>query len=276
VRTTSEAQPRPARLWTQRGAALLLVAGLLLGLVATTAAPAEAQAQPNDLSSLRLTYYDSNGTGTLALASQGPDPASGGLALAVVVTNANGVVLQGSGVARRIAPDELMLAFAVADERGTATFYTGRLLSGVDGWSAQGRLLNVQNLSSSDQWSARSVTPLSNSGAGQYQSRTVTTSDDGQTVLARVGDQLVLDLAGGAAWTFSVDDPTILGRLVNVVPPAGADAVFTARRPGPATLQASGEPSCRQAQPACSTPSKSFRITVAVSAATGATPAPAP
>ena len=87
-----------------------------------------------------MTYYDSRGTGSLALARQGADPASGGLALAVVITTANGTVLQGSGVARRTANDELLLAFAVADERGAAFFYTGRLLSGVDGWAARGRL----------------------------------------------------------------------------------------------------------------------------------------
>jgi hypothetical protein len=61
-----------------------------------------------------------------------------------------------------------------------------------------------------------------------------------------------------------VDDPAVVSRVVNVLTIRGSQGLYEARQPGRTTLNATGDPICRQAQPPCGAPSRLFRLQVVV------------
>ncbi len=106
-----------------------------------------------------------------------------------------------------------------------------------------------------------SVTPLTPDSSG---SLTITPDNNGRTVLMKAGQSFVLELGDIYNWTIAIDNQNIISREVNIMPLRGSQGVFDAHQAGTTTLQASGDPLCRQSQPACMSPSVIFTITITV------------
>lgn len=103
------------------------------------------------------------------------------------------------------------------------------------------------------------------------ESKIITLVDDGQTITLQVGERFLLKLGEGYDWNITIDDQTVLSRVVNVLVVRGAQGIYVAHKPGRATLTAIGDPVCRNAKPPCMAPSRMFRLNVVVSGA-AATP----
>jgi hypothetical protein len=95
-------------------------------------------------------------------------------------------------------------------------------------------------------------------------SQIVTLADDGQAITLRVGDSFLLKLGEDYNWTPTVDDQTIVSRVVGITVVRGAQGVYNALRAGKTTLTAVGDPVCRQANPPCEQPSRMFTIQIVV------------
>lgn len=94
---------------------------------------------------------------------------------------------------------------------------------------------------------------------------TVITLDDGnKTLYLHVGDRFLLKLGDMFVWEVNVSDQNVLGRVKNIMVVKGAQGVYEALSPGRVTLEASGDPLCRQSQPPCGMPSILFELTVIV------------
>jgi hypothetical protein len=104
-------------------------------------------------------------------------------------------------------------------------------------------------------------TPLTPDSSGNLD---VTTSDNGRTVLLQVGQRFLLDLGDTYSWNFTINDQTIVSRVPNIMTIRGSQGLFEAHTTGTTTLQATGDPACRQSQPACMMPSVVFSITITV------------
>jgi hypothetical protein len=78
------------------------------------------------------------------------------------------------------------------------------------------------------------------------------------------GQRFLLALGEGYEWTVTVADPAIVSRVINVLVMRGAQGLYEAHGPGATTLQASGDPTCRSAQPPCGAPSRLFGISIIV------------
>ena len=94
--------------------------------------------------------------------------------------------------------------------------------------------------------------------------RTVTLADNGRTIPLTVGDRFLLDLGGGYTWSVQVADPSVVSRVIGVLPIRDAQGLFEARSPGTTTLIATGGYPCQQATPPCELPSIRFQITLVV------------
>jgi hypothetical protein len=102
--------------------------------------------------------------------------------------------------------------------------------------------------------------------AATASTRTVTLADDGRTIDLAVGERFLLALGDQLDWTVRVADPSVVGRVVNVTVVRGAQGLYEARQPGATTLEATGDPPCRKAQPPCGAPSRLFRVQLRVAA----------
>jgi hypothetical protein len=94
--------------------------------------------------------------------------------------------------------------------------------------------------------------------------RTVTLTDDGQTVTLAHGTSFLLALGSDFDWQVQISDEGIISRVPNIAVIAGAQGVYAAKQPGQTTLIASGDPVCRTAQPPCGAPSRAFRMHIVV------------
>jgi hypothetical protein len=94
--------------------------------------------------------------------------------------------------------------------------------------------------------------------------RTVTLADAGSTLTLRPGERFVLALGEQYDWQVTVADPAVVSRVVNITPIRGSQGVYEAQESGQTTLNASGEPACRKAQPPCMMPSRLFQVQVVV------------
>ncbi len=92
----------------------------------------------------------------------------------------------------------------------------------------------------------------------------VTLQDNNRTLTLHTGQEFLLQLGEGYNWDVTVDNPAVLKRLVNVLVIRGAQGVYQAEGKGRATLTANGDPTCRQSQPPCAMPSRSFTLHVVV------------
>ena len=94
--------------------------------------------------------------------------------------------------------------------------------------------------------------------------QTITMDDAGQTIVLHVGDRFLLDLGAGYDWTITIDNPAVISRVADITVVQGAQGVYEALSPGDAALTATGDPLCRQTQPPCGAPSRSFQIQIVV------------
>ena len=124
----------PIRTSTRLGGlvvALALTLGLALGLGAS-----RADAQPGaqlaaPFPALTLTYTDAQGPGTATFTPQGVDPATGGTAIAVTISQAGGT-FSGAGFVRQVDARDYIIAFTVTSEYGESYFLAGTLARGDD------------------------------------------------------------------------------------------------------------------------------------------------
>jgi hypothetical protein len=92
----------------------------------------------------------------------------------------------------------------------------------------------------------------------------ITLADNGKTITLLTGQSFLLQLGEDNVWTVSVDDQSVLKRMINVMVIRGAQGIYVAGKPGTTTLSATGDPICLQNQPPCAAPSIQFKITVIV------------
>ena len=92
----------------------------------------------------------------------------------------------------------------------------------------------------------------------------VTLSDNGRTMVMRVGDTFLLNLGGNYNWNVQVGDTSIVSRVVNIAVPPGAQGVYRANATGTTSLSATGSLPCANATPPCLAPALLFRATVVV------------
>ena len=99
---------------------------------------------------------------------------------------------------------------------------------------------------------------------GETSGPIVTLADEGQTITLKLGESFLLKLGEDYAWSATVADQSIVSRVVNVTVVRGAQGLYEAHQAGSTTLTATGDPVCRQAQPPCATPSRTFEIKLIV------------
>jgi hypothetical protein len=93
---------------------------------------------------------------------------------------------------------------------------------------------------------------------------TITLADNDKTLTFHVGQHFLLALSESYDWTISIDNQSVVSRVVNVLAIRGTQGLFEAHKPGRTILTAVGDPPCRKAQPACAAPSRLFRLNVIV------------
>jgi hypothetical protein len=72
------------------------------------------------------------------------------------------------------------------------------------------------------------------------QAQIVTLSDDGQTIRLHVGDSFLLKLGEGYDWAVTIDDQTVVSRVMNVMVIRGAQGLYQAKRTGQTMLDRQG------------------------------------
>ena len=75
-----------------------------------------------------------------------------------------------------------------------------------------------------------------------------------------VNETFLLKLGEGYDWNITIDDQTIISRVVNVMVVRGAQGLYEAHKPGSFTLTAFGDPICRGGTPPCAAPSQRFIV----------------
>jgi hypothetical protein len=95
-------------------------------------------------------------------------------------------------------------------------------------------------------------------------SRAVTLADNNGTVTMHVGERFLLDLGEGYDWQVTIEDPTIVSRVPNILTIKGSQGLYEGHKPGRTTLSATGDPTCSQAQPPCKMPSRRFQVQIIV------------
>jgi hypothetical protein len=103
-----------------------------------------------------------------------------------------------------------------------------------------------------------SITPQSDG------SQDVTLNDQGRTISLAVGERFLLNLGEGYNWEVSISDQAVVSRVVGITVIRGAQGVYQAQQAGSVTLSATGDPLCRQSQPACAMPSLLYSISLIV------------
>ncbi len=105
---------------------------------------------------------------------------------------------------------------------------------------------------------------IENRLTNQPAENTVTLANNNQTINLKVGERFLLKLGENYNWTINVSDEAVVSRVVNILVVRGAQGVYEARGVGQATIEAVGDPTCRQSVPACATPSVLFKLNVVV------------
>jgi photosystem II stability/assembly factor-like uncharacterized protein len=145
----------------------------------------------------------------------------------------------------------------------------GEELQGNQGWMIIGvRLYSTQT--GGQTWTA--ATPLlsrtdsaAQSGSGQpAMAPDVTLDSNGQTLQLQVGQRFLVHLGTDYNWDVSVDNEAVVSRVINIAVVNGAQGVYEAKAAGQATLTATGDPACRQAQPPCGQPSRVIEVKIIV------------
>jgi hypothetical protein len=96
------------------------------------------------------------------------------------------------------------------------------------------------------------------------QGKIITSADDGTTITLRMQERFLLKLGEGYDWNVTIDDQTVLSRVVNVLVVRGAQRIYVAIKPGLVALTAVGDPVCRKPNQPCEAPSRMFKLYVVV------------
>jgi len=103
----------------------------------------------------------------------------------------------------------------------------------------------------------------------------ITLDDNDKTSMLQVNETFLLKLGESYDWNITIDDQTIVSRVVNVLVVKGAQGIYRAHKPGSAMLTAAGDPICRKTTPPCQAPSVLFKLNIVVTDPT-ATPITTP
>jgi hypothetical protein len=95
-------------------------------------------------------------------------------------------------------------------------------------------------------------------------SQTVTLEDQGRKISLAIGDEFLLKLGEGYNWDVAISDQAVLSRVIGIAVIRGAQGLYAAHKAGTVSLDATGDPQCRQSKPACAMPSLKFNVTVTV------------
>jgi hypothetical protein len=112
------------------------------------------------------------------------------------------------------------------------------------------------------------VALLSLTGCGlfsqQPSSQIVDLNQNGKTIHLKVHDRFLLKLGEGFDWNISIGDMSIISRVPNISVIRGAQGIYEAKSAGQTTLQAVGDPLCRQDPTPCEVHSVSFQVNIDV------------
>jgi hypothetical protein len=110
----------------------------------------------------------------------------------------------------------------------------------------------------------KSIQPAPPATPPPADSLTVTLDDQGKTITLAVGESFLLKLGEEYNWDILISDQAVLSRVKGIAVIRGAQGIYEARQPGTVTLSATGDPQCRQSQPACALPSLLFSVAIIV------------
>ncbi|MBI1730643.1 hypothetical protein HY229_07135 [Candidatus Acetothermia bacterium] len=117
-------------------------------------------------------------------------------------------------------------------------------------------------------WFTTILAILSLTGCGlfspQPSSQIVDLNLNGKTIHLRVHDRFLLKLGEGFDWNISISDMSVISRVPNIMVIRGAQGIYEAKSAGQTTLQAVGDPLCRQAPTPCEIHSISFQVNIDV------------
>jgi hypothetical protein len=92
----------------------------------------------------------------------------------------------------------------------------------------------------------------------------VTLADNNKIIELCRNELILLKLGEGYDWTVTIADQTIISRVLNIAVVRGAQGLYEAHVIGKTSLEAVGDPTCRQSKPPCEAPSLNFKVTVSV------------
>jgi hypothetical protein len=93
---------------------------------------------------------------------------------------------------------------------------------------------------------------------------TVDLSDNRRTVDLRAGQRLVVRLGQYYNWRVAISGPPVVEFESSGTSPDGQAVVFRAVESGRTRIVADGQPTCKQVQPRCNEPARSFSVDVSV------------
>ena len=93
---------------------------------------------------------------------------------------------------------------------------------------------------------------------------TLTLADLGKTVDLAVGQQFLVKLGGGYAWTVHFADLTNVVAVPTLLPILGSQGIYEPVAPGKVTFAATGQPDCNKSDPACPKEPLVFEVTIVI------------
>jgi hypothetical protein len=92
----------------------------------------------------------------------------------------------------------------------------------------------------------------------------ITLAEKGKTMTLATGESFLLKLDQAYTWEISLSNQTVISRLEESTPTLEIQGVYEALKAGIVTLEATGDPLCRQSKHPCGRPSILFEITIVV------------
>ena len=102
--------------------------------------------------------------------------------------------------------------------------------------------------------------PVSVLGSNQ----TVPLDQTNKEIHLGVGKKFLLRLDQNYTWDVTVENQSVVNRVINIMENNSTQWIYKANIPGTAKLTAIGDPLCLQAKPSCKTPQLIFRVTIIV------------
>jgi len=93
---------------------------------------------------------------------------------------------------------------------------------------------------------------------------TLTLADLGKTIDLAVGQQFLVKLGGGYAWSVHFSELTNVVAVPTLLPILGAQGIYEPVTPGKTSFIASGEPNCNKEDPSCPKVSITFEVTIVI------------